>query len=76
MTGDHISTQRAIARGGVEIGPIASQNYAVSKAIQGTAIAGLDIYIQKKAPKYKWPYRILIVAAGTLLIVHNNKVMR
>lgn len=74
VAGDYASTQGALARGGTEYGPI--KNQQVRASVQFVAIAGIDVLIQKRAPKLKWYWRGAVIAGSVAIMAHNDRVAR
>jgi hypothetical protein len=70
--GDHVSTTEAKANGGIEVGPIAKRNYALSKGIQFSAMAAGGMLMKSK--KHKIIYWSVMVVGNGVLIAHNMKV--
>jgi hypothetical protein len=75
---DHFSTQAALRRGGVEVGPIARHTGPNTARLLGSAaFIGADILAQKKGRKWLvWTVRIASVGVAGYAYSRNSKVNR
>jgi len=72
------STEYALSRGGREINPLMqTREMRIGRAVLGVGIAtGLDVYLQKRAPKWVWIPRVVIPAVSVGIAVHNMRTVR
>lgn len=75
---DHFSTQAALARGGREVGPIASKTGPqTARLIGGAVFMGADVLAQRKGPRWlPWLVRGASVAVGVYAFERNRRVGR
>lgn len=75
---DHFSTQAAVARGGREVGPIASKTGPNGARLIGTAaFVGADLLAQKKGPRWlPWVVRAASVGVSGYALMKNSRVRR
>lgn len=76
LTGaDYGSTHRALGRGGVEVGPVASHSLRAGAAVRFVGYAALDLGVQKASRGKKWPVWVLrgLATGATVYVVRQNE---
>lgn len=75
---DCLSTRGALARGGVEVGPVASHTGPTLGCIAGgAAFLGADLLAQRTKKRWLvWGVRAASVGVGAYAVHHNRKVGR
>ncbi len=75
---DCLSTRGALARGGVEVGPVASHTGPTLGCVAGgAAFLGADLLAQRTKKRWVvWGVRGASIAVGAYAVHHNRKVGR
>lgn len=75
---DHVSTTRALGRGGIEAGPVAQQSLAGGAALRFAGYSVLDLGVQRVTKKkwIHWTARALMAGATTAIVLRNDRMAR